>query len=124
MKLRRRYEARPLRNDKPYEDARFHDTESFNKIRLRKQTEVSLDDQEQIVQDIAAGKLSRVEIASKHKVKVGVVYRMAVDVKSGSARLKRRWSKFDAKQEERSLANEAVARTLEQKRNIYTIAQI
>ena len=124
MKLRRRYEDRPDKCEEPFEDSRFHNTEAFNKIRLKKLTEINLEEQEQIALDIRAGKLSRAEIASKYKAKIGVIYRMAVDIKRGSARFKKRESKHDAKLEERSIANEAIARTLEEKKYIYTIAQI
>ena len=43
MKLRRKYELKSLEKAMPYEDERFHDTKSFNKIRLKKQIEIPLE---------------------------------------------------------------------------------
>ena len=76
-----------------FQDARFHDTQSFNKIRMKKQTEISRESQQRIVAEIAEGKLTKTELADKHKVKVSVIYRMAADWKHGSPRLNKRLRK-------------------------------
>ena len=92
----------------PPSDERFHDTQNYSKIKLQGLSDITTEEQGCIHEELLAGKFTRGETSDRHKIKLSVVYRMSVDAKRESRRLKKREAKQVQKDARRQAAEAAI----------------